>query len=154
MTQGTIGGGAPRFSIIDTSAAGREAYVYFGTPVGGGTLTDPNPGAVENTGNYASLSSSDLRVQVNGFNGDSTGAAYETWAQFIATDGSAAVAFVTLDVDGGFSGTQQAVISDFDVGVASAVPETSTWAMMILGFCGLGFLAQRRKQNGQSFRFV
>jgi len=30
----------------------------------------------------------------------------------------------------------------------SAVPEPSTWAMMILGFCGLGFMAYRRKQNG------
>jgi hypothetical protein len=30
----------------------------------------------------------------------------------------------------------------------SAVPELSTWAMMILGFCGLGFMAYRRKQNG------
>jgi hypothetical protein len=29
-----------------------------------------------------------------------------------------------------------------------AVPEPSTWAMMILGFCGLGFMAYRRKQNG------
>jgi PEP-CTERM motif len=27
----------------------------------------------------------------------------------------------------------------------TAVPEPSTWAMMILGFCGLGFLAHRRK---------
>jgi hypothetical protein len=26
-----------------------------------------------------------------------------------------------------------------------AVPEPSTWAMMILGFCGLGFMAYRRK---------
>jgi hypothetical protein len=30
----------------------------------------------------------------------------------------------------------------------NAVPEPSTWAMMILGFCGLGFMAYRRKQNG------
>ena len=30
----------------------------------------------------------------------------------------------------------------------AAVPEPSTWAMMILGFCGLGFMAYRRKQNG------
>jgi hypothetical protein len=29
----------------------------------------------------------------------------------------------------------------------SAVPEPSTWTMMILGFCGLGFLAYRQK-NG------
>jgi hypothetical protein len=27
----------------------------------------------------------------------------------------------------------------------SAVPEPSTWAMMILGFCGLGFIAYRKK---------
>jgi hypothetical protein len=30
----------------------------------------------------------------------------------------------------------------------AAVPEPSTWAMMILGFAGLGFMAYRRKQNG------
>jgi hypothetical protein len=28
--------------------------------------------------------------------------------------------------------------------VTAAVPEPSTWAMMILGFCGLGFMAFRR----------
>jgi hypothetical protein len=32
--------------------------------------------------------------------------------------------------------------------VTAAVPEPSTWAMMILGFCGVGFMAYRRKQNG------
>jgi PEP-CTERM motif len=32
--------------------------------------------------------------------------------------------------------------------LTAAVPEPSTWAMMILGFCGLGFMAYRRKQNG------
>jgi hypothetical protein len=29
--------------------------------------------------------------------------------------------------------------------LTTAVPEPSTWAMMILGFCGLGFMAYRRK---------
>jgi hypothetical protein len=28
-----------------------------------------------------------------------------------------------------------------------AVPEPSTWAMMILGFAGIGFIAYRRKQT-------
>jgi len=32
------------------------------------------------------------------------------------------------------------------LGVA-AVPEPSTWAMMILGFCGLGFMASRRRSK-------
>jgi hypothetical protein len=34
--------------------------------------------------------------------------------------------------------------------IASAVHEPSTWAMMILGFCGVGFMAYRRKQNGSA----
>jgi hypothetical protein len=32
----------------------------------------------------------------------------------------------------------------------SAVPEPSTWAMMILGFMGVGFMAYRRKSNQQT----
>jgi hypothetical protein len=44
----------------------------------------------------------------------------------------------------------------FGVGTlaVSAVPEPSTWAMMILGFCGIGFMAYRRKQSGPSFRLA
>jgi hypothetical protein len=38
--------------------------------------------------------------------------------------------------------------------LTAAVPEPSTWAMMILGFCGVGFMAYRRKQNGASFRIA
>jgi hypothetical protein len=33
------------------------------------------------------------------------------------------------------------------LGVTAAVPEPSTWAMMILGFCGVGFMAYRRKNK-------
>jgi hypothetical protein len=36
--------------------------------------------------------------------------------------------------------------------LASAVPEPSTWAMMMLGFAGVGFMAYRRKSN-PVFRF-
>ncbi len=35
----------------------------------------------------------------------------------------------------------------------SAVPEPSTWAMMILGFVGVGFMSYRRKSN-RSFRLA
>jgi hypothetical protein len=35
-------------------------------------------------------------------------------------------------------------IDNLSFGV-SAVPEPSTWAMMILGFAGVGFMAYRRK---------
>jgi hypothetical protein len=37
------------------------------------------------------------------------------------------------------------LVTDFEV---SAVPEPSTWAMMILGFFGIGFMAYRKRKNG------
>jgi len=36
----------------------------------------------------------------------------------------------------------------------TAVPEPSTWAMMILGFAGIGFMAYRRRSNGAALRIV
>jgi len=36
----------------------------------------------------------------------------------------------------------------------TAVPEPSTWAMMVLGFAGLGFMAYRRKQYGPQLRLA
>jgi hypothetical protein len=41
-----------------------------------------------------------------------------------------------------------------DFTLTAAVPEPSTWAMMILGFCGLGFMAYRRKQGGPVLRIA
>jgi PEP-CTERM motif len=36
----------------------------------------------------------------------------------------------------------------------AGVPEPSTWAMMILGFMGVGFMAYRRKQNAPPLRLA
>jgi len=37
----------------------------------------------------------------------------------------------------------------------AAVPEPSTWAMMILGFCGVVVMgARKRRREGQTFRFI
>ena len=42
-----------------------------------------------------------------------------------------------------------------DVSVTAAVPEPSTWAMMLLGFCGITFMAaKRRRDTGRAFRLV
>jgi hypothetical protein len=38
--------------------------------------------------------------------------------------------------------------------VGSAVPEVSTWAMIILGFAGVGFMSYRRKNKATTFRFA
>jgi hypothetical protein len=37
---------------------------------------------------------------------------------------------------------------------AAPVPEASTWAMMILGFLGVGLLAYRRNGNVMNFRIA
>jgi len=37
-------------------------------------------------------------------------------------------------------------------GITPGVPEPSTWAMMILGFAGVGFMAYRRKSHGAALR--
>ena len=34
------------------------------------------------------------------------------------------------------------------VSYVAAVPESSTWAMLLLGFAGIGFAAYRQNQNG------
>lgn len=39
-------------------------------------------------------------------------------------------------------------------GILTPVPEPSTWAMMILGFAGVGFVAYRRKQSHPALRMV
>ena len=36
----------------------------------------------------------------------------------------------------------------------SAIPEPSTWAMMLIGFFSVGFVAYRRKRNWSQLRFV
>ena len=49
--------------------------------------------------------------------------------------------------------TAHLLIADAFVAVAT-VPEPSTWAMMILGFAGVGFMAYRRRQNGTALRIA
>jgi hypothetical protein len=53
---------------------------------------------------------------------------------------TAFITALTFTGAGNFTGTMTPVTTD-----VSAVPEPSTWAMMILGFAGIGFMAYRRK---------
>jgi PEP-CTERM motif len=63
-----------------------------------------------------------------------------------------------------FSGSTTPIFSlgSFTVGTGevltisqvAAVPEPATWAMMVLGFMGVGFMAYRRKQNGPMLRMT
>ena len=53
----------------------------------------------------------------------------------------------TGDIGSEFSG---AVVT----ATVAAVPEPSTWAMMLLGFIGVGFTAYRRRNTTTTFRLV
>ena len=48
---------------------------------------------------------------------------------------------------------QQTFVDGTKGSLAGGVPEPSTWAMMILGFAGIGFIAYRRKSK-PTFRFA
>jgi hypothetical protein len=59
---------------------------------------------------------------------------------------------LTLTFNGG--GVDDVRQIRLDDAVAGAVPEPATWAMMILGFAGIGFMAYRRKNQGSAFRIA
>jgi hypothetical protein len=54
----------------------------------------------------------------------------------------------TLDTSGVYAFyVNNTEVSSGTISAVAAVPEPSTWAMMILGFCGLGFITYRRKRG-------
>jgi hypothetical protein len=148
MTTGAIGGGAPRFTLFDNSL--NSAYIYWGTPLGGETFTDPHPGTFGSTGNLADASSPDVRVYVNGFGGQNTPNTGETFGQFVAALGSTPISFITLDLDGGFTGTQQMITDHFTVNGAvydaAATPEPASLTLLSLGVAGLAGYGMRRRK--------
>jgi len=151
FTTGTIDGGAPRFTLFDSSL--NSAYVYFGTPTGGGNFSDPNAGTYANTGNYVDLLSSDLRVASNGFGGDNTPNTYTTWAQFVALNPNVAISYITYDLDGGFTGTQSLETGNFQVNdntynpAGSPVPEPASLLLLATGVLGASGEMWRRMKS-------
>jgi hypothetical protein len=56
--------------------------------------------------------------------------------------------FAPIDVTGGIWTFDAPVqVGTWEIRVTEAVPEPSTWAMMILGFAGVGFMAYRRQSK-------
>lgn len=54
-----------------------------------------------------------------------------------------------IDVPDGFT-FDTASGHDYSSAGVGAVPEPSTWAMLLIGFAGVGFLAYRRKRSGEA----
>jgi hypothetical protein len=81
--------------------------------------------------------------------------AHQNWTALnvISVDGSGETITKVEVSTANADGFQQLKQMGFGYAVA-AVPEPSTWAMMVLGFAGVGFMAYRRRSQGPTFRLV
>jgi PEP-CTERM motif len=78
-------------------------------------------------------------------------AANQDWTVYtvnVLGTGSDSLQFKAVGTSDSFGGSLDAIA------LTAAVPEPSTWAMMILGFLGVGFTAYRRKRSGLALRLV
>jgi hypothetical protein len=100
------------------------------------SINAPGSWSIDQFVSFQANQTYDVTLEVIGSSIGTTGT-YDAYVDpmFIAPTG------YTLDISQGIG----------NLGV-SAAPEPSTWAMMILGFAGIGFMAYRRKQNGPALR--
>jgi hypothetical protein len=154
MVSGPFEAGSPRFTLFDDTF--HSAYIYWGTPTGGGSFANPFAnGVFGSTGNLADLLSADIRVYSNGFNGQNTPNTGETFNQFVLDNGSAFISFITLDLDAGFYAVpQELLVSSFtvnsEVDVAAAttpVPEPITLSLFGAGLAGAVAMRRRKKKH-------
>jgi hypothetical protein len=114
------------FALFATASGANNPFTFELTDMLGGILTNSNSSASIPVGQWTNYS-------------------YDFAAP---TDGSYLLNFNFVS---GFEPAKDVLLDG--VAIAAAVPEPSTWAMMILGFCVVGFAAYRRKQH-VSFRVV
>ena len=65
-----------------------------------------------------------------------------------------ASASLALGISPGIADELAIAAEDTLLAVGPAAPEPSTWLMMFLGFCAIGFMARRRKQNAPALRLA
>lgn len=81
-------------------------------------------------------------VLLNSYSGTTNdNTAWTVYNVNVLGDGSSSLEFRAAGTSDSYGGSLDAVM-------LTAVPEASTWAMMILGFLGVGFLAYRRRDQG------
>jgi hypothetical protein len=140
-----IGAGSGSLALLGTcdgcvtmsnfNSASTNFLVYSATNAGVTTTLTLNSAVFTQTPNL-----------IGGFNLDIAGTGTITETGFQNTSG--AFELTTQSSSGA------ALFTFSSTTVASNVPEPSTWAMMILGFMGVGFMAYRRKDKRAGFRFA
>jgi hypothetical protein len=129
------------------------------------TLKDYTPGTQLQDSNFVSLvySSSVISPALDIEDAHISGVLPENGTARFAFDGFSATGLIfdghvyneiLMDtfVDGSWSIGPDASVLDFgpshNFALQAAVPEPSTWMTLLLGFCGLGLLARRRRHSG------
>jgi hypothetical protein len=137
-TGGVFGGLSQSFATV----AGQQYLLTFDYSHNNGTFSAAGYAALVTVADANSPSTTALSTTVSQAFGP---APWTLFSQiFTANSNSTLLSFI--DTQGGFN----AGIYLDDVSVTpltAGVPEPSTWAMMILGFCGLGFMAYRRRKS-------
>jgi hypothetical protein len=138
---GVFGGLSQSFATV----AGQTYLLTFDYSHNNGTRSDAGYAALVTVVDANSPSTTALSKTVSQAFGP---APWTPFSQtFTANSNSTLLSFI--DTQGAFN----AGIYLDDVSVTpltAGVPEPSTWAMMILGFVSIGFMAYRRKQNGSA----
>jgi hypothetical protein len=127
----------------DVSFSPRSSFSFFW-----GSIDDSNKITVVTTNGNQSFTGASIASMFTAQGVQSTGCQTLTNCNryFTFTDGDVGQNIVGFDVTSG--------VNSFELTNISAVPEPATWAMIILGFLGVGFMAYRRKAARPTFRLV
>jgi hypothetical protein len=148
-----------------------DSFTYTGLPAGGTTITATLSVPATLTGSSDGMATLEEGTQTGGltlvdtvFFNNATGQPEPLSLSFDVTNGAPVIVFAEIQVDGldgvadlgdpptlslnlpkGASVTTASGV--FDNFTSAPVPEPSTWAMMLLGFAGLGFFGYRQRRK-------
>jgi hypothetical protein len=146
-------GGTASGSFVFDTTTGHYTDISIVTTVGtafpGASYDTPDPASAGNSTFFSAVNSANL-ANLNG-----TPLLAFLWAApLTSAGGTVDIKFTSFHYEGScFSGCngitidRSLVSGDITTNAVNAVPEPSTWAMMILGFAGIGFMAYRRKSK-------
>ncbi|WP_083219116.1 PEPxxWA-CTERM sorting domain-containing protein [Bradyrhizobium icense] len=140
---GTSSAGQAR--IFDSAINGFNLLTWF--------MADPTLGFTANVFNINDLTATlaDITVVTNlqtvTFNNVAINVNGNNFFSLQSGGGEIITSVSILALNGLFEDVRQERLGGIQT-ISGAVPEPATWAMMILGFAGVGFLAYRRKKQG------
>ena len=73
----------------------------------------------------------------------------ESFFELNASNGEVITGLEIIDTGGSISDFEHYRIDTAAIPTVAAVPEPSTWAMMILGFCGIVVMGAKRRRYGE-----